>query len=104
MMSRVARMPEPRPPEADQRVILYGVDWSQYEALRAATDHIAGLHLTYLEGTLEIMSPSSRHERIKTLIGRLVEAYAEELDLVMTGFGSTTYRKPEMARALEPDE
>lgn len=97
-------MPSPRPPDADARVLVHGVSWAQYEAIRAATDHVAGLHLTYIEGTLEIMSPSSRHERIKTLLARLVETWAEEHDLQFTGFGSTTYRRPEMERALEPDE
>ena len=104
VMQRSTKMPVPRPAEPDDRVILHGIGWAQYEAIRDATDHIAGLHLTYLDGTLEIMRPSSRHERIKKLIARLVEAYAEELDLTMTGFGSTTYRRPEMQRALEPDE
>ena len=104
MLRRANKMPEPRPATGDQRVVLHGVSWSQYETLRAATDHIAGLHLTYLHGSLEIMSPSSRHERTKTLLARLIEAYAEELDLQMTGYGSTTYRRPEMERALEPDE
>lgn len=104
MVKRTIQMPEPRPAEQDERVVLHGLSWAQYEALREATDHIAGLHLTYLDGTLEIMSPSPRHEQMKKLLARLLETWAEEHDLPMTGYGSTTYRKPEMARALEPDE
>ena len=97
-------MPAPAPVERDDIVVLYGLSWQQYEAIREATDHIAGLHLTFLEGTLEILKPSRRHERIKKLIARLLECWAAEHDLRFTGFGSTTYRRPEMERALEPDE
>jgi Uma2 family endonuclease len=60
--------------------------------------------MTYLEGELENMSPSSRHEAIKTLLARLIEAWAEEHDVPLNGYGSTTYRDAAAARALEPDE
>lgn len=36
------------------------------------------MRVTYLEGQLEIMSPSRSHEMLKKLIARLLEAYAEE--------------------------
>jgi len=38
----------------------------------------ANPRLTYLDGALEIMSPSRTHETLKSLIGRLVEAYCLE--------------------------
>ncbi|HEY3355720.1 MAG TPA: Uma2 family endonuclease [Polyangia bacterium] len=92
------------PSDDDQRVVIHGVSWSQYEAIRERTDHIPGLRLTYLEGALEIMSPSSRHELLKKLIARLLEVYALERDIDLVGAGSTTFRSPEVERALEPDE
>lgn len=103
-MLQRADMPTPRPRDDDERVVLHGVSWEQYEAIRAATDHIAGLHLTYLEGELEIMSPSSRHEVVKTLLARLLEAWAEERKVPLNGYGSTTYRKEARKRGIEPDE
>ena len=35
--------------------------------------------VTYLEGELELMSPSFDHETLKKTLGRLIEAYAEEV-------------------------
>ncbi len=64
----------------------------------------SGVRLTYLEGALEIMSPSDAHENAKKLLARLVEAYAEELDLDLDGHGSTTFRSEAAERGLEPDE
>ncbi len=42
---------------AEQRLVLYGVPWRTYLELRdlAENEH---LHMTYDEGTLEMMSPS----------------------------------------------
>lgn len=71
-------MPAPAPAEPpDQRIVIHGVTWAQYEAMRAALDDKAGLRLTYLEGALEITSPGRRHEHLKVLIARLIEAYAD---------------------------
>src|SRR5207249_8737548 len=64
----------------------------------------AGVRVTYLNGALELMSPSVDHEGIKTTIARLLEAYAEEKELFFNGFGSWTLKNPARARALEPDE
>lgn len=106
-MARVnqAVMPAPPPPEpGDQRIVLYGVSWQRYQEMRGALDESPGVRMTYLEGTLEIMSPSRRHEHLKTFIARLVEAYADQRRIVLLGFGSETYRKEAAARGLEPDE
>ena len=90
--------------DADQRVILGGVDWWQYETFLAIRGDRAGVRVTSLEGQLEIMSPSRTHEWINTLIGRLLEAYAEEKGLVFEGYGSMTMRNAPKERGIEPDE
>ena len=87
----------------EQRIVLHDIPWWQYLALREATEG-RGLKLTYLEGDLEIMSPSDLHEEAKKIIARLIEAYADERELDLWGFGSTTYREETKARGLEPDE
>jgi Uma2 family endonuclease len=88
----------------DQRFVLYGVPWKTYVALRDGLGDGSGLRMTYLEGTLELMSPSRNHENYKTLIARLVEAYAEENDLDLRGYGGMTFRKKARKRGLDPDE
>ncbi len=92
-------------PNAEQRLVLESVTWQQYEALVTLfMDQFPALRMTYLEGSLELMTTSPEHERLKTIIGRLIEAFAEELDLDLNGYGSATFRKEAAARGLEPDE
>jgi Uma2 family endonuclease len=103
--ARWVAAPEDDAPGEDQRFVLYGVPWKTYVSLRDTLDESSsGLRMTYLEGTLELMSPSRNHEDYKTLIGRLLEAYAEERDLDLRGYGGTTFRKKAKKRGLEPDE
>lgn len=87
-----------------QRLELNNVSWDQYCAVREALDHIPGLRMTYVEGSLAIMTPGREHERDKTLFGRLIEAYAFEKGLDLSGYGSTTFKKKKLLRGLEPDE
>ncbi len=60
--------------------------------------------MTYLEGTLELMSPSTLHEDAKKIIARLVEVWAMERDVDLRGFGGATFRREAKERGLEPDE
>jgi Uma2 family endonuclease len=90
-------------PGAENRFLLRGVPWTAYVALRDAVDH-AGVRMTYLEGELELMSPSELHEETKSLLGRLLEVWAEERDVDLRAFGSTTFRREARERGLEPDE
>src|SRR5262249_54578412 len=88
-----------RPPrEEDERVFLHGVSWAQYEAVLEMRGERSVPRLTYLEGTLELMSPSIDHEGIKTTIARLVEAYADEAGLPLNGYGSWTVKRARRKR------
>lgn len=88
----------------DQRIVLHGVTWPQYEMLLTMRGEKSGVRLTYLLGKLELMSPSIYHEGIKTSIARLLEAYAEQTGLALNGYGSWTIRSEPGGRGLEPDE
>lgn len=88
----------------DQVVRLYDVRWDDFERILAIRGERAGLRVTYLEGVLELMSPSRGHEGKKTIIGRLLEAYAEVAGLKLDGFGSWTLKNRSKERAVEPDE
>lgn len=87
----------------DQRVVIYGVPWQTYSAIRELLDS-PGLRMSYIEGTLELMTPSPLHELRKTTIARLVEVFALERDVPLVGYGSTTFRREAKERGLEPDE
>jgi Uma2 family endonuclease len=93
------------PPAAGGPVLLHGVSWERYEALLDLLgDDYPSLRLTYLEGTLEVMTTSPEHERIKKLIARLLELWALERDVKLEGYGAATFRKRATERGLEPDE
>jgi len=90
--------------DADQRVMLDGIEWWQYETFLAIRGDRGGVRATYLEGQLEILRTSRGHETLKKSIARLLQAYAEEKGLVFEGYGSLTMRNPPARRGLEPDE
>ncbi len=86
-------------------VVLEDVSWDAYEGLLSALgDDHPSLRLTYLEGRLEIMTTSRRHERIKKLIARLLEIWALERNMRFEGYGGATFKNKGAARGLEPDE
>ncbi len=90
--------------DSEQLVIINDISWQMYESLLADVEDNSHLRIAYLEGVLEIMSPSRRHEFIKTNTGRLLDVYFEETRTRFYGLGSTTFRQESVARGIEPDE
>jgi len=43
------------------------------------------LRMTYLEGTLEIMTPSRKHEISNKALPRLLERYPDNMDINLNG-------------------
>ena len=90
--------------DVDHHLVLRGVTWADYERLLVIRGDDPGPRMTYLEGTLELMSPSRPHESHRSLIGCLVEAYAIEEDIDITPVGSWTIKAELRRRGCEPDE
>ncbi len=90
--------------DPEDRYITDGANWEQYEALLTRIGDTPGYRVTYLDGVLEIVSPSRRHESGKTRIGNLLEIYFLEADIDYFPFGSTTLRREEKKGGTEPDE
>jgi Uma2 family endonuclease len=84
-------------------LILTDVPWEEYEQLLADLGDRPGTRITYDNGRLEVMSPSSKHENFIRMIERLTYAIAEEAGIVLESFGSTTYKQEWLARGVEPD-
>jgi Uma2 family endonuclease len=89
--------------EANQCVILKGISWETYERLLAEHTESSGTHFTYDQGRLEIMVLSAEREALKQVLEVLVEIFAEELNIDVRGFGSTTFRRADLDRGFEPD-
>lgn len=89
------------PPE--ERILLHDVTWETYGQLLANYEDRSGPRFNYDRGVLEIMSPSSEHEEINDVFKLLVNALAEEWGIEIRGFGSTTFRREDLAKGFEPD-
>ena len=81
-----------------------GVSWQQYDTLLTKLGDSSGLRITYLDGVLEIVSPSRRHESRKTRIGTFLEIYFLETETEYFPLGSTTFRSQAKQGGTEPDE
>jgi Uma2 family endonuclease len=92
------------PASADQRIVLNGVPWSHYETQLCLRGDGSVPRVSYLDGAMELMSPSQDHERVKFYIGRLLEAYALETGIEFTGYGSWTLKNAPQEAGAEPDE
>lgn len=90
--------------DPEERLILGEVNWQQYEKLLTHLGDSSRYRVTYLDGILEIMSPSRRHEVSTENIGRLLEVYLEQAEIDFWGLGSTTFRKQKQGVGKEPDK
>jgi Uma2 family endonuclease len=91
-------------PKEDKIVLLSGATWADYQRHLEMRGDQSAPRIAYLEGVLEIMSPSLSHENLKSLIGRLVEVWCLERDIDFRTLGSWTLEKKEESRGVEPDE
>jgi Uma2 family endonuclease len=86
-----------------QHIVLEDATWELYEQLlRDIGDR--PIRINYDQGRLEMMSPLPEHEEVKVLVHDLIKALALELNLEMKSLGSTTFRRKDKAKGLEPDE
>ncbi|MEA3639530.1 MAG: Uma2 family endonuclease [Lamprobacter sp.] len=88
----------------DHRIFLQQANWDDFERVLAMRGERSVPRILYDRGVIEIMSPSSHHERLKSLIGCLVEVYCQEQDIEFTTLGSWTLKEAAKEAGLEPDE
>ena len=86
------------------RVVLSNISWQTYQSLLIDFEREPATRLTYDRGTLEIRMPLAPHETYKKILGRLIEAATEELDLEIRSLGSLTCSREDLAKGLEPDQ
>ncbi|XHX76415.1 MAG: Uma2 family endonuclease [Stenomitos frigidus ULC029] len=90
--------------DPEERRVITNVPWSQYEALLTRMGDSLAYRINYLDGVLEIVAPSRRHESGKTRIGTLLEIYFLETDTEYFPTGSTAFRNADKRVGTEPDE
>src|SRR5262249_37992482 len=85
-----------------QHFVFEDASWELYEKLlREIGDR--PIRVTYDQGRLEIMSPLPEHERPSEFIGRLLQMLSFELEMPIASLGSTTFRRRDKAKGVEPD-
>ena len=104
MIARAELFDRDHSPHEDHFVHLHGATWADYERLLQLRGDHSAPRIQYLEGTIEIMSPSGTHESIKSTIGRLVEVWCLEHDVEFSTYGSWTLKNKRKKRGAEPDE
>ena len=98
-MSRAAALREhDDTSNADDIVVLHDVSWEDYERLLEIRGDHSAPRISYLEGEVEIMSPSRDHEQIKSYIGHLLEAWCIDRGMDVSPFGSWTLKKKGQTR------
>lgn len=94
----------PPDPNTTDHFVYLRVDWEGYERLLRMRGERSVPRITYLEGVVELMSPSRFHEIDKTLFARLLEAWANHAGVMLEGYGSWTLKARKEDRGAEPDE
>jgi Uma2 family endonuclease len=89
--------------DGGQLLVLDNVTWREYEAMGEALRDRPALRMTYDRGSLEIRTTSSRHELLKTRLGKLIETICEELARPYISGGSMTFKRATLKRGFEPD-
>ncbi|MBW4508614.1 MAG: Uma2 family endonuclease [Scytonematopsis contorta HA4267-MV1] len=90
--------------DPEEKFTTSGVSWENYETLLAKLQYSSYYRVTYLDGILEIVSPSKRHESAKTRFSFLLSFYLWKKKIRHFPFGSTTFKNKAKKAGAEPDE
>jgi Uma2 family endonuclease len=84
-------------------IVIDNATWADYEAmLRIIGDR--HIFVNYDRGVMEVMVPSRPHERVGDFLGLMVDILTEELEIPCEAGGSTTHRREDLEKGVEPDK
>lgn len=104
MSTLIETITTPVQTSGEQRVTLYGVSWQTYQNISTALEPHPSVRLTYDRGVLEIMTVSFLHEKYKAIIGDIVKAIANEMEIDFVSSGQTTFQVERKAGGFEGDD
>lgn len=84
-------------------LLLHNVSWEEYEAVLEEFQDRPAYRISYNDGVLKIMSPRRDHEFPKDYVLGVIRIYADEFDIDLDSYGSTTYRRRRQAKGAEAD-
>ncbi len=84
-------------------VVIDDVTWDDYEAmLRIVGDR--HIRVTYDQGTMELFMPTFVQDSDDRVLHNMVFMLAEEIGIDMVGGGTTTHKRQDLGKGVEPDE
>ena len=90
-------------PIQDRCITLYSVSWDRFLAIASLLEN-QPVRLTYLDGTVEIMTRSPEQEESKKTICLLLETYLRFIGIRFYSRGGYTLGSNEVGARGEPDE
>jgi Uma2 family endonuclease len=86
------------------KLTFYEISWQQYEELLSRLGDAASPRVSYDNGRLDVMSPSTKHERLKNLVHGLLLILGDELEQEVLSFGSVTLKLEPKGKGVEADD
>ncbi len=93
----ISRLPE------DAEVTFHNISWQEYEELLEQVGEASGLRLAYDNGSLQVMTLSTEHEKFVRFFESLITAIRLRLRINILSFGSATMRRRNRSAGKEPD-
>ncbi len=87
-----------------KNIQLQNVNWDEFEAILEELGDKRASRIAYSDGILEIRMPLPEHEVDKELIGDMLKILMEELDISNECYGSSTFKRRDMMKGIEPDQ
>lgn len=87
-----------------QSVDLEDVDWHEFELILAELGDNRSTRIAYNNETLTIVAPLFKHEKDKVSLGDMVKALLDEMEIDHDASGSTTLKRQERGKGVEPDD
>ena len=90
--------------DSNRLLISTDISWNIYENLLDYLGNYPYFKVIYDRGTLQVISPSSRHDIYKKILGMLVENYCLETGIYFYPLGSKTLKSQDKLKGIEPDQ
>lgn len=87
----------------EEHIVLSGVSWNVYEQLMKDHEDRSAPRFIYDQGDLEIYMPSQKHEKKAEFLGDIVKVITEEKEVESLSIRSTTFKKSDVEKGVEPD-
>lgn len=84
-------------------LLLHDISWDEYERILDEFAENSAYRIYYNNGVLKIMSPRANHEYPKDVVLSLVRVYADEFNIPLDSYGSTTWRQAKKLKGAEAD-